>query len=100
MSGAAVETTVDTDGLSRCPAIAPGFRLQWEPAQQAHVLLYPEGMVKLNSSAGEILSRCDGQRSVSQIVAALEQHFNATGLAADVLAFLVIARQQRWVVGT
>src|SRR5262249_58446441 len=41
------------------PAIGRGFRLQWEPAQAAHVLLYPEGMVKLNSSAGEILKRCD-----------------------------------------
>ena len=42
------------------PAIGRGFRLQWEPAQNAHVLLYPEGMVKLNGSAGEILKRCDG----------------------------------------
>ena len=33
------------------------FRLQWEPAQDCHVLLYPEGMVKLNQSAGEILKR-------------------------------------------
>ena len=41
---------------------ARGFRLQWEPAQKAHVLLYPEGMVKLNGSAGEILKRCDGER--------------------------------------
>ena len=32
------------------------MRLQWEPAQEAHVLLYPEGMVKLNGSAGAILS--------------------------------------------
>ena len=29
------------------PALGRGFRLQWEPAQKAHVLLYPEGMVKL-----------------------------------------------------
>ena len=36
------------------PAIAAGMRLQWESAQEAHVLLYPEGMVKLNGSAGAI----------------------------------------------
>ena len=42
------------------PTIAHGLRLQWEPAQEAHVLLYPEGMVKLNGSAAAILSRCDG----------------------------------------
>ncbi len=50
------------------PCIGPGFRLQWEPVQNAHVLLYPEGMVKLNQSAGEILKRCDGERNVVDIV--------------------------------
>ena len=47
------------------PAVAHGMRLQWEPAQEAHVLLYPEGMVKLNGSAGQIMSRCDGVRTVA-----------------------------------
>jgi pyrroloquinoline quinone biosynthesis protein D len=79
------------------PRIAPGFRLQWEAAQDCHVLLYPEGMVKLNRSAGEILSRCDGQASLSAIVASLEAAFNAQGLRGDVEKFLEIARQQRWV---
>ena len=49
-------------------AIAKGFRLQWEPAQNAHVLLYPEGMVKLNGSAGEILRRCDGARTLGEAI--------------------------------
>jgi pyrroloquinoline quinone biosynthesis protein D len=79
------------------PRIAAGFRLQWEPAQNAHVLLYPEGMVKLNQSAGEILKRCDGTRDVAAIVADLEASFRVSGLGADVQAFLEIARQQRWV---
>ena len=47
------------------PRVTPGFRLQWEPVQNCHVLLYPEGMVKLNGSAGEIMSRCDGQRMLT-----------------------------------
>jgi pyrroloquinoline quinone biosynthesis protein D len=79
------------------PAIGPGFRLQWEPVQNAHVLLYPEGMVKLNQSAGEILKRCDGERNVTQIVQDLEATFSTSGLERDVLAFLDIAQQQRWV---
>jgi pyrroloquinoline quinone biosynthesis protein D len=79
------------------PRIAKGFRLQWEDAQQAHVLLYPEGMVKLNGSAGQILTRCDGVRDVAAIVADLEQAFATTGLDADVRAFLDIAQRQRWV---
>lgn len=78
------------------PHIGAGFRLQWEPVQNAHVLLYPEGMVKLNGSAGEIMKRCDGQRSVGQIVAELEQAFNAQGLAPDVVAFVAMAGKQRW----
>jgi pyrroloquinoline quinone biosynthesis protein D len=79
------------------PRVAPGFRLQWEEVQKSHVLLYPEGMVKLNQSAGEILGRCDGERDVRAIVADLEQTFNAKGLEPDVLAFLDIALKQRWV---
>ncbi len=84
--------------LTTVPRIGPGFRLQWEPAQESHVLLYPEGMVKLNQSAGEILRRCDGQRSCAEIVADLEAAFNTTGLEADVMGFIDIAGRQRWVV--
>jgi pyrroloquinoline quinone biosynthesis protein D len=78
------------------PAIAPGLRLQWEPAQEAHVLLYPEGMVKLNGSAGAIMSRCDGARTVADIVVDLERSYGLTGLAADVRAFIALALQKRW----
>jgi pyrroloquinoline quinone biosynthesis protein D len=79
------------------PRINRLFRFQWEPAQQAHVLLYPEGMVKLNQSAGEILKRCDGVRSQAEIVADLEAAFNASGLAAEVDAFLQMAEAQNWI---
>jgi pyrroloquinoline quinone biosynthesis protein D len=79
------------------PRIARGFRLQWEPVQSAHVLLYPEGMVKLNASAGEILKRCDGATSVDAIIADLEKTFATTGLERDVRAFLDVAHEQRWV---
>lgn len=78
------------------PRVGAGFRLQWEPVQNCHVLLYPEGMVKLNGSAGEIMKRCDGQRSVGEIVADLEQAFNANGLQGEVLAFVEMAGKQRW----
>jgi pyrroloquinoline quinone biosynthesis protein D len=78
------------------PAIAHGMRLQWEPAQEAHVLLYPEGMVKLNGSAGAILSRCDGVRTLADIVADLERAYDTSGLAQDVRAFVTMALQKRW----
>ena len=79
------------------PRLARLFRLQWEEAQNSHVLLYPEGMVKLNASAAEILKRCDGTRTVDMIVAELEQAFGATNLSGDVGAFLDIAAKQGWV---
>ena len=64
--------------------------------QNCHVLLYPEGMVKLNASAGEIMKRCDGVRSVAAIVADIEQTHALQGLEADVLAFVELAGRQRW----
>jgi pyrroloquinoline quinone biosynthesis protein D len=78
------------------PAIGGGFRLQWEPAQEAHVLLYPEGMVKLNQSAGAILKRCDGVRTVADIVADLEQAYAVVGLTPDVCAFIALALERSW----
>ena len=73
------------------PRVSKRFRLQWEEAQQSWVLLYPEGMVKLNASAGEILKRCDGTRDIAAIVADLETAFAAQGLQGDVLAFVDMA---------
>jgi pyrroloquinoline quinone biosynthesis protein D len=83
--------------LNTTPALSPMFRLQWEEVQQAWVLLYPEGMVKLNGSAGEIIKRLDGKKNVLALIAELEKDFDATGLQSDVLAFLEIASQQGWV---
>lgn len=84
-------------GADSRPHIGNGFRFQWEPAQGCHVLLYPEGMVKLNQSAGEILRRCDGDKDVAAIVAELEAAFGTSRLMEDVCAFLAMARAQRWV---
>jgi pyrroloquinoline quinone biosynthesis protein D len=78
------------------PALAHGMRLQWEAAQEAHVLLYPEGMVKLNGSAGAIMSRCDGVRTLGDIVADLERTYGVGGLAADVNAFVALALDKHW----
>ena len=83
--------------LQARPRVGSGFRLQWEQAQQAWVLLFPEGMVKLNGSAGEIMKRCNGTSSVAEIVADLERSFGAQGLQGDVLAFLDIARGKHWI---
>jgi pyrroloquinoline quinone biosynthesis protein D len=80
------------------PVIPSRFRLQWEPAQNAEVLLYPEGMVKLSDSAAHILKRVDGAASVSAIIRDLERAFPGADLSSDVLEFLSIARERGWIV--
>ena len=83
-------------GAESRPAVARGFRLQWEAAQNAHVLLYPEGMIKLNTSAGEILKRCDGATTIADITADLERAFAASNLSADVIRFVNMAVEKQW----
>ena len=76
---------------------SPLHRLQWEEAQQKHVILYPEGMVELNQSSAEILLCCDGTRNLAEIVSELEQKFATTGLINDITAFLEVALQNGWI---
>lgn len=74
------------------------YRMQWEAAQQAHVLLYPEGMITLNESASEILSLCRGQLTIAEIIHTLEQKFPQAGpLADDVYEFLTVALSNGWI---
>lgn len=61
------------------------------------MLLYPEGMVKLNGSAGEIMQRLDGEKTVQALIDELESSFDTSGLTQDVLDFLAIAQRQGWV---
>jgi len=67
------------------PSLAKGVRLQIDSATNKNVLLYPEGIVELNETADEILSRCDG-RTLSEIVRDLAEEYDAdvAALAADV----------------
>jgi pyrroloquinoline quinone biosynthesis protein D len=77
--------------------LARHYRFQWEPAQSAFVLLYPEGMVKLGASAGEILKRVDGASPLSAIIADLERAFPGADLRGDVTEFLEHARGKGWI---
>jgi pyrroloquinoline quinone biosynthesis protein D len=82
--------------VTSTPRVGLGFRLQWEPAQKAHVLLYPEGMIKLNTSAGEIMKRCDGKATIAEITASLERDFATGGLSEDVMQFVQMALEKTW----
>ncbi len=76
---------------------SPLHRLQWEEAQQKHVILYPEGMVELNASSAEILKLCDGKHSLNTITTELERKFGTEGLMNDIREFLEIALENGWI---
>jgi pyrroloquinoline quinone biosynthesis protein D len=73
------------------------YRFQWEAAQDSHVLLYPEGMIKLSGSAGEIMKRIDGKTTAAGIVEKLEQAFPGNDLRQDVMDFLEVAHGRGWI---
>lgn len=81
-----------------CPRLGPHFVFRWEASQDAYILLYPEGLIKLNPSAGEILKRCDGQRSVAAIVAELQSVFPGADaeIADGTQAFISTACSKGW----
>jgi pyrroloquinoline quinone biosynthesis protein D len=67
------------------PTLARGVRLQTDSKTGNSVLLFPEGILELNETAQEILTRCDG-RTVSEIIQALAEEYDVDPqmLAADV----------------
>ena len=67
------------------PQLAKGVRLQIDSTSGRGVILYPEGIVELNETAHEILSRCDG-RTVAEIVCQLadEYEVDTEALGADI----------------
>ena len=83
---------------SKVPSWRPGYRFQYEPAQKGHVLLYPEGMIKLNETAALIGGLIDGQRDVAAIIAELDKQFpGVPELGGDIEQFMEVARAQHWI---
>ena len=78
------------------PSLAQGVRLQIDSATGKNVLLYPEGVVELNETAHEILSRCDG-RILCEIISELAEEYEAdsNALTADVRDTLSDLRQRK-----
>jgi coenzyme PQQ biosynthesis protein PqqD len=83
--------------LEIIPTIASSHRFQWEEVQDCHVILYPEGMVKLGNSSAEILKLCDGENDVSKIIEALQQQYPDAKLDNDVMKFLEVAHENGWI---
>ena len=66
------------------PRLITGARLQYDEVREEHVLLVPEGVVRLNPTAAEVLELCDGERSLDEIVGALSERYDGSDLRDDV----------------
>ena len=79
------------------PRLAPGVRLHFDQTRNAWVLLGPERVIETEGPASKILRRCDGTRTVSQIVDELAALYTAEraeieGDVQDMLTELVSKR--------
>ena len=79
------------------PRLVTGARLRYDEVREEHLLLIPEGAVRLNPSAAEVLELCDGERSVDEIVGALSARYAGADVRDDILE-LVDAMAQRGLV--
>ena len=87
--------TVETKDIYK---IAPHHRFQWEKAQDCYVILFPEGMVKLNGSAGEVLNLVNGESTVESITEVLSKKFiDAPNIAKDIEGMIELALEKAWI---
>jgi pyrroloquinoline quinone biosynthesis protein D len=83
------------------PRLATGCRWGAENktgTEDARVILFPEGAIKLQGTGRQVLERCDGQRSFGQIIAELQAQFSDADPAkirADISQFLEQLRHKR-----
>jgi pyrroloquinoline quinone biosynthesis protein D len=70
------------------PRLVDGVRLQYDDVREEHVLLVPEGAVRLNETAAHVLELCDGRRSLEEIADTLSQRYSGADVAADVRELL------------
>jgi len=78
------------------PHLAPGCR--WGSHAEPHVVLFPEGMIRVQGTGHDILTLCDGQRTVQEIVATLVGRYGAADpvkIAEDVCSFLEALQRKR-----
>jgi pyrroloquinoline quinone biosynthesis protein D len=67
-----------------CPRLATGARLRYDEVREEHLLLVPEGAVRLNPTAAEVLGLCDGERSLEDIVVMMTERYRGSDVSDDV----------------
>jgi len=66
------------------PRLVTGARLRYDEVREEHLLLIPEGVVRLNPTAAEVLELCDGERSLDDIAGALSARYQGADVHDDV----------------
>ena len=79
------------------PRLVTGARLRYDEVREEHVLLIPEGAVRLNPTAVAVLELCDGERSLEEIAGTLSERYGGADVSGDVEE-LVAALSQRGLV--
>jgi pyrroloquinoline quinone biosynthesis protein D len=70
------------------PRLVTGARLDYDEVREQHVLLVPEGVVRLNPTAAAVLELCDGERSLDEIIGTLSARYEGSDLGGDVHALV------------
>ena len=85
------------ENISR-PRLAAGCR--WAGDGENRMVVFPEGVLRLQDTARAVLERCDGNRTFEQIMQELEATYNASDpikIRQDAVAFLERLQQKRLV---
>jgi pyrroloquinoline quinone biosynthesis protein D len=80
------------------PRLATGARLRYDEVREEHLLLVPEGAVRLNATGAEVLGLCDGERSLDEIVSVLAERYGGSDLSNDVRGLIDAMAQKGLVV--
>jgi pyrroloquinoline quinone biosynthesis protein D len=71
-----------------CLRLVTGARLRYDEVREEHLLLVPEGAVRLNPTAAEVLELCDGERTVDDIVGMITERYQGADVSDDVRGLL------------
>ena|SRR5258705_2132337 len=82
--------------MTACPKISFRARVQTDPISGKPVLLYPEGVLMLNPTGHAIVSLCDGQATVSELISALAARYQESSekISAEVTGYLDRLRER------
>ena len=86
-----------TPDPAKRPRLAPGCRLN-EKSAPSRVLLMPERALRLHGPSLEIIERCDGTRTVAELIAELQKIYSKAApekVEQDILEYLGRLHDQR-----